>query len=81
MEQLSMYSAGLLEQPPMWECMKTCKHFGESKLDDYFPATKIKRCNYGIEKCGCTGKDMLIKHDPTGRTRFLCKFYEVKEPK
>lgn len=61
------------DPPPLWRCMKTCKHANE--YTDTFPVGGGKRCLYGQKFVGTSGNDTYEK-TVNGLVYFHCKFYE-----
>lgn len=61
--------------PELWECMKTCVHYGE--FMDRFPLDKDgERCAYGRQMDGTSGNDVFRVTDVAGTVHFYCKYYK-----
>lgn len=75
--QMSIYYFEKIDPPPVWDCMKTCKHAGEHW--DTFPASNKRRCRYGAFQpgIGTSGLDWYERVKDNIST-FYCIFYEMK---
>lgn len=67
-QQLTMYDC-LTDQPEVWECMKTCRRFGEKV--DKFPGTGEPRCALWRDE---DWKQFVFDNT----AHFICKLYEER---
>lgn len=64
--------------PEMWECMKTCAR--ANIYTDLFPISGGKRCLYGLQMDGTSGKHMITKIKDNV-WHCWCKYYTLKGEK
>lgn len=73
--QIDIFEAFHLDPPELWDCMKTCAR--ANIYTDEFPLGG-KRCRYGQQYYGTSGKDWYEK-TIDGKLCSFCKFYKMKE--
>lgn len=84
MNSIEMYEQTHLDNklflpPPVWDCMKSCKHLHDYPCDT-FPLSNKERCQYGLHKNGTSGEDwfeVIRNHEVT----HYCIYYEERKNK